>query len=72
VVTLAQHRALRFNVKLVRRHLGLTQRQLAERIGISTAQLAVIEQGRESVRLDDAKLLLIASALGVTVEELLS
>ena len=53
-----------------RLRLNLTQEQLSEYIGISTAYLGQIERGDRNVTLD--KLIPIANRLGVTIDYLLT
>jgi transcriptional regulator with XRE-family HTH domain len=50
----------------MRNELGLTQRDLAEKAGIKQPQLARIESGKQSPRLDTLKT--IASKAGYSVE----
>lgn len=50
----------------MRQHLGLTQRGLAEKAGIKQPQLARIESGKQSPRLDT--LVSIAASVGYSVE----
>jgi putative transcriptional regulator len=55
-------------VRAHRQRLELTQKQLAERIGISRNHLTLIEIGRDNPSLEVAGRL--ASFLGVTIEEI--
>jgi len=50
----------------LRTKFGLTQRQLAEKVGIKQPQLARIETGKQLARLDTLKL--IAESMGYSVE----
>jgi predicted transcriptional regulator len=50
----------------MRKELGLTQRDLAEKTGIKQPQIARIESGKQSPRLDTLKT--IASRAGYSVE----
>lgn len=50
----------------MRQHLGLTQRGLAEKAGIKQPQLARIESGKQSPRLDT--LVSIAASVGYSIE----
>lgn len=50
----------------MRQRLGLTQRGLAEKAGIKQPQLARIESGKQSPRLDT--LMSIAASVGYSVE----
>ncbi|WP_146605845.1 helix-turn-helix domain-containing protein [Micromonospora craterilacus] len=56
--------ALGHRVRLLRAERGLTQRQLAEAVGISRPSLANIERGRQETSV--SVLLRLAAALGVT------
>jgi len=63
--------ALGERVARLRRGLGLTQVELAERLGMSRASIASIEAGRQRIALD--QLYLIGGALGLSrLEELIS
>jgi transcriptional regulator with XRE-family HTH domain len=56
-------------LKALRDHLGLTQKQLAEKAGLAQHSIANLEQG---IRLPTVKTLFaLAGALGTTVEELM-
>jgi transcriptional regulator with XRE-family HTH domain len=52
----------------VRRRLGLTQKQIAEAIGVAPSYVGLVEQGRYVPTLD--RVLEIAAALGVDAQEL--
>ncbi len=52
-----------------RLRLNLTQEQLSEEVGISTAYLGQIERGERNITLD--KLITLTNRLGVTVDFLL-
>ena len=56
------------NLRRVRRFREIGQVQLAERVGISVATLALIEQGKRDPKLSVA--LKIAEVLGVSIDEL--
>lgn len=56
------------NLRRVRRYREIGQVELAERVGISVATLALIEQGKRDSKLSVA--LRIAEVLGVTIDEL--
>ena len=56
-------RAIGQQIKNVRRQLGLTQREVAERLGISAPYLSSVENGRENVTV--GQLWAIAQALDV-------
>lgn len=56
------------NIREKREALKMTQRELANRVGITPAQMCMIETGKRMPSLKVA--LRIASALGCTVEEL--
>jgi transcriptional regulator with XRE-family HTH domain len=59
-------------LQLLRKAHGLTQVQLAERAGISSAMVAMIEGGYTPKRSDGLKTVAkIAEALGVSAEDLL-
>jgi transcriptional regulator with XRE-family HTH domain len=61
--------ALGVNVKKFRKNAGYTQRQLAERLGITRVYMGYIEQGRENPSL---KLLFkIANELNTTMDTLI-
>ena len=51
---------------LLRKRLGFTQRELAEKAGIKQPQLARIESGKQSPRLET--LVSIAASVGFSVE----
>ena len=55
-------------IKEKREALGMTQKALAERVGVTPAQMCMIETGKRMPSLIVA--LRIAAALGCTVEEL--
>lgn len=54
--------------KAWRKHLGLTQAEVAERAGISQAALTQMESGQHHPR--KATLVKLAAALGIAVEQL--
>lgn len=56
------------NIKKYRQIQGLTQKQLADKVGISGAFMSLIEQGKNNP--SDENLKKIAQVLGVSVEEL--
>lgn len=56
------------NIKKYRQMQGLTQKQLADKVGISGAFMSLIEQGKNNP--SDENLKKIAQVLGVSVEEL--
>lgn len=56
------------NIKKYRQIQGLTQKQLADKVGISGAFMSLIEQGKNNP--SDENLKKIARVLGVSVEEL--
>jgi transcriptional regulator with XRE-family HTH domain len=65
------YRALGERIARLRRGLGLTQVELAERVGLSRASIASIEAGRQRISLDQVYLL--AGALGISrLDELVS
>lgn len=55
-------------IRAFRKLKGLTQQDLAERIGVSLAVLGAVERGNR--RLDDQILDKIAYALGISIQEL--
>lgn len=55
------------NIAWVRKQLGMTQRELAERVGISREYLVSIETGKKPSK---RTLAIIAQALKVTMREL--
>ena len=56
------------NIKRLRKEKGLTQKGLAEKIGVSTAFISQVENGISKPSDDNLKK--IADVLGVTVNEL--
>ncbi|MFD3517688.1 helix-turn-helix domain-containing protein [Streptomyces sp. NPDC058657] len=65
---LTRRRAIGEAIRQARRGAGLTQEQVALRIGIERHNLSSIEMGHVGARLDT--LLLIADAIGVPLAEL--
>lgn len=57
-------------IKEKREAMGMTQKALAERVGVTPAQMCMIETGKRLPSLTVA--LRIASALETTVEELMA
>jgi transcriptional regulator with XRE-family HTH domain len=57
------------NVRAERARLGLTQSELAERLGWLQVTVSALETGRRAVQLDDIPAL--CRALGVSVEQLI-
>lgn len=57
------------HIKKARKHAGLTQAQLAERLGVATITIRQYELGKRQPRFE--QLTLIADALDVSVSELL-
>jgi transcriptional regulator with XRE-family HTH domain len=57
------------NVKRLRRKLGLTQEELAERIGVSFPRISDIENAKGQPRIDTIEK--VAHGLGVSVMELI-
>lgn len=55
-------------IRAFRKLKGLTQQELAERIGVSLAVLGAVERGNR--RLDNQILDKIAYALGISIQEL--
>jgi transcriptional regulator with XRE-family HTH domain len=62
-------RVLARRVRSLRRALGLTQEELAERVGLPQAQISELESARNNIRIDNLHRL--AVALGVRPHELL-
>ena len=56
-------------IKRLRRKVGLTQEQLAEKVNVSTTHIGLVETGKRRVSLKTLQK--IASALEVKVKELL-
>lgn len=56
-------------IKKLRRRVGLTQEMLAEKVGVSTTHIGLIETGRRRVSLKTLQR--IASAIGVKARDLL-
>jgi transcriptional regulator with XRE-family HTH domain len=61
-------RAFGLKIQTLRRQRGLSQEQLAEKIGRSTDTISNIERGSSSTRIESAAA--IAKVLGVTLSEL--
>lgn len=56
------------DIRSRRMELGLSQAELADKVGVSQAQIYYIERGRRKLTLETA--MLLAAALGCRVEEL--
>lgn len=69
MATSEEHAEFCERVKARRKELGLTQVEVAERLGISQPALAMIESGRNSPTLD--AMYRLATALETTVHDLL-
>ncbi|MFB3921993.1 MAG: helix-turn-helix domain-containing protein [Terriglobia bacterium] len=69
---MAEDIRIRFGVRLrqLRRRKGLTQVQLAERLGLDRSYLADIERGKRNVSI--VNLEIIAKGFGVSLSKLLS
>ena len=63
------YRAFGMRVEMIRTTLGLTQADLAKRIGLKRASIANIEGGNQRVLLHDVER--FAAALGITPKHLL-
>jgi len=63
------YRALGLRMEAIRLTLGLTQREIADRVGLSRASITNIEAGKQRILLDDVPRL--AKALGTSPEHLL-
>ena len=57
------------NIRNLRREQGLTQAELAERVGLGRPAISAMEQGQRSVAVEEAQAL--ARALGVSLTSLL-
>ena len=57
-------------IRLLRKKAGMTQKQLAEKAGLTQHTICVVECGRAGITLQTADL--IAAALNVSLEELSS
>lgn len=55
-------------LKIAREHIGLTQAQLGERVGVQAAQISKIESGRN---LTIATIVKVLKALGLSAEFLI-
>ena len=60
----------RAKIKALRESVGMTQRELAQAIGMNASQLSLIEAGKRDLRV--GQLLLIAAALGISVAQLIN
>lgn len=67
-----QYREIGLKIAYYRKKRGYTQAQLAERVGVSTNYLGLIERGNNGKSYSMETLLNIAEALGVTVTDLVS
>ena len=70
MVNNVDYKKLGERIKAERKHLNLTQAQLAEAIDISDTYMGAIERGERGLSLDT--LVMLAKRLGVTVDFLLS
>ena len=70
MVNNVDYKKLGERIKAERKHLNLTQAQLAEAIDISDTYMGAIERGERGLSLDT--LVMLATRLGVTVDFLLS
>ena len=62
------HKHVGNNIKELRGNLGITQAQLAERVGVARVSIVAIENGRFIPTIETA--LHISKALGVPVEQI--
>ncbi len=62
-------RVLARRVRSLRKALGLTQEELADRVGLRQAQISELESARNNIKIDNLHRL--AAALGVRPRELL-
>ena len=67
-----QYREIGLKIAYYRKKRGYTQAQLAERIGVSTNYLGLIERGNNGKSYSMETLLSIAEALDVAVSDLFS
>ncbi len=67
-----QYREIGLKIAYYRKKRGYTQAQLAERIGVSTNYLGLIERGNNGKSYSMETLLSIAEALDVAVADLFS
>lgn len=65
-----QYREIGLKIAYYRKKRGYTQAQLAERIGVSTNYLGLIERGNNGKSYSMETLLSIAEALDVTIADL--
>ena len=70
MVNNVDYKKLGERIRSERKHLNLTQSQLAEAIDISDTYMGAIERGERGLSLDT--LVMLATRLGVTVDFLLS
>ena len=61
------HNIIGNNVKELRANLGITQAQLAERVGVARVSIVAIENGRFMPTIETA--LRISKALGISTEK---
>ena len=62
-------RVLARRVRTLRKALGLTQEELADRVGLRQAQISELESARNNIKIDNLHRL--AAALGVRPHDLL-
>lgn len=67
-----QYREIGLKIAYYRKKRGYTQAQLAERVGVSTNYLGLIERGNNGKSYSMETLLSIAEALDVTIADLFS
>lgn len=65
-----QYREIGLKIAYYRKKRGYTQAQLAERVGVSTNYLGLIERGNNGKSYSMETLLSIAEALDVTIADL--
>ncbi|CAB4167970.1 couple_hipB, transcriptional regulator, y4mF family [uncultured Caudovirales phage] len=63
------YRSVAARVEMIRTTLGMTQEELAKRVGLTRTSIANFEAGRQRILLDDLED--FAKALGVTPKHLL-
>ena len=58
------------NIKFLRKKIGLTQEQMAEKLGIKRSLLGAYEEGRADPRI--ANLVKFSEIFGITVDQIIS
>ena len=60
------------NIKYLRNKAGLTQKELSEKAGITQGKISVYEQTDDLSKVYFGTIIRISSALGVTVDEIIT